>query len=60
MITPRLVRVIETRSEQLAQGMMQKLERSGRSPEFLKRVLRAELQQRAYEIYRNLGDYSPR
>ena len=57
MIAPRLVRLIETHSEQLAQGMMQRLERSGRFAEFLKRVPRPELQQRAYEIYRNLGDW---
>ena len=57
MIAPKLVRLIETHSEQLARNLLQKFEASGRFPGFYKKVPPGELQQRAYEIYRNLGDW---
>ncbi len=57
MIAPRLVRLIETHSEQLAQGLLKKVQKSPQLSEFRIKVPAHELRQRAYEIYRNLGDW---
>lgn len=53
----RLVRLIETHSDQLARGLLEKIESSERCRVFLEKVPPEELKQRVYEIYRNLGDW---
>jgi len=56
MIALRLVHLIESHSEQLAEGLVQKLERSTRAAD-LRRVPATELADRAREVYRNLSDW---
>ncbi len=57
MIAPRLVRLIQTHSEQLAQSLLKKVQNSPRLSEFCNNVPAHELRQRAFEIYRNLEDW---
>lgn len=54
MIALRLVRLIETHSEELAEGLTQKLLASDRTSD-LRKVPANELHQRCHEIYRNLS-----
>ena len=56
MIALRLVHLIESHSEQLAEGLVHKLERSSRAAD-LRRVPAAEIRERAREVYRNLSDW---
>ncbi len=56
MLAYRLVRLIETHSEQLAQGLMHKLQTSDKLRDFT-RVPQEEFRQRVHEIYQNLGDW---
>jgi hypothetical protein len=56
MIALRLVRLIETHSEQLAESLLHKLERSSRSAD-LKKVSAQEIRERTREVYRNLSDW---
>ncbi len=56
MVGIRLVRLIEERSEELAEGLAQKLRSSERSKNFC-RVSADELAQGAREIYHHLGDW---
>jgi len=56
MIALRLVRLIESHSEQLAESLVHKLERSSRAAD-LRRVPAEELRERAREVYRNLSDW---
>jgi len=56
MIALRLVRLIESHSEQLAEGLVRKLERSTRAAD-LKKVSPEEIRERAREVYRNLSDW---
>ncbi len=56
MLAARLVRLIEEHSEELAQGLQQKLLTSERTSD-LRKVPAEELEQRTYEIYRNLSDW---
>lgn len=56
MIALRLVRLIETHSEELAEGLTRKLLSSDRTRD-LRRVPAHELHQRCHEIYRNLSDW---
>jgi hypothetical protein len=56
MIALRLVRLIETHSDQLAEGLLHKLERSSRAAD-LRRVPGREIRERACEVYRNLSDW---
>jgi hypothetical protein len=56
MIALRLVRLIETHSEELAEGLTQKLHSSERTRD-LRKVPAHELNQRCNEIYRNLSDW---
>ncbi|MGA2004402.1 MAG: hypothetical protein ABSG70_13540 [Terriglobales bacterium] len=56
MIALRLVRLIESHSEQLTESLLDKLERSSRAAD-LRKVPPSEIQQRAREIYRNLSDW---
>lgn len=56
MIALRLVRLIESHSEQLAESLVHKLERSSRAAD-LKKVSAQEIRERAREVYRNLSDW---
>jgi hypothetical protein len=56
MIALRLVRLIETHSEELAEGLTQKLLSSDRTRD-LRKVPANELHHRCHEIYRNLSDW---
>ncbi len=56
MIALKLVRLIEAHSEELAHGLVQKLEKCEKCSD-LHRAPRQELESRAHEIYRNLSDW---
>lgn len=56
MIALRLVRLIETHSEELAEGLTQKLLSSDRTRD-LRKVPANELHHRCHEIYRNLSEW---
>lgn len=56
MIALRLVRLIETHSEELAEGLTQKLLCSDRTCD-LRKVPANELHHRCHEIYRNLSEW---
>ena len=56
MIALRLVHLIETHSEELAEGLTQKLLSSERTAD-LRKVPANELHHRCHEIYRNLSDW---
>jgi len=56
MIAERLIRLIETHSDQLAKGLMEKFLNSEKMSD-LRKVPLPELQQRVYEIYHNLSDW---
>jgi len=53
----RLVRLIETHSEQLARGLQERIENSERCSEFVQKVPADELKQRVYEVYHHLGEW---
>jgi hypothetical protein len=57
MMAYRFVRLIETHSDALAAGLLDKVQRSEFTPEVNQHVPREELRQRVYEIYRHLGDW---
>ena len=56
MIALRLVRLIETHSDELVEGLLQKFQSSDKTREMAK-VPVSELRERAYEILKNLGDW---
>jgi hypothetical protein len=56
MIALRLVRLIESHSDQLAESLLHKFERSSRAAD-LKKVPGHEIRERAHEVYRNLSDW---
>jgi len=56
MIALRLVRLIENHSEELAEGLTQKLLSSERTRD-MRKVPAHELHHRCHEIYRNLSDW---
>ncbi len=56
MIALRLVRLIEDHSEELAEALLKKLERSSRVAGLF-RVHGQEIRERSREIYRNLSDW---
>jgi hypothetical protein len=56
MLALRMVRLIETHSDELAQGLLDKLQ-SSRLCIDMRKVPAEELRRRSYEIYRNLGDW---
>ena len=56
MLAYRLVRLIETHSDGLAAGLLQKVQNSECTLEY-RNVPAEELKQRVYEIYRALGDW---
>jgi len=56
MLAYRLVRLIETHSEPLAEGLLAKLQACDKCRNFQK-VPSHEFRQRVYEIYHNLGEW---
>jgi hypothetical protein len=56
MIAQTMVRLIETHSEQLARGLLERILSSDKMKDMHK-VPRPELQQRVYEVYHNLSDW---
>jgi hypothetical protein len=56
MMAYRLVRLIETHSDALAAGLLDKVEHSELARSYLN-VPPADLKQRVYEIYRHLGEW---
>ena len=56
MIALRLVRLIESHSDELAQGLITKLENSARTKD-LKKVAPEELRSRVYEIFHHLSEW---
>jgi len=56
MIALRLVHLIESHSEKLAESLVHKIQRSSRSAD-LKKVPPHEIQERTREVYRNLSDW---
>ena len=56
MLAYRLVRLIETHSDALAAGLLQRVQNSELTQEY-RNVPPEELKQRVYEIYRHLGDW---
>ena len=56
MIALRLVRLIENHSEELAEGLTQKLLSSERTRD-IRKVPANELHHRCHEVYRNLSDW---
>lgn len=56
MLVYRFVRLIEERSDALANGLLHKVQRSSRT-EAYHNVPPDELKQRVYEIYRHLGEW---
>ena len=57
MFAFKLIQLIETRSEQLSEGLMHRLNKNDRCIELLRRVPSDELRRRSHEIYRNLNDW---
>ena len=56
MLAYRLVRLIETHSDALAAGLLDKVQNSELTRSY-RNVAPEELKQRVYEIYRHLGDW---
>jgi len=56
LLAYRLVRMIETHSDELAQSLLTRVETSDKTSAF-SHVPAVELRQRVYEIYRHLGDW---
>ncbi len=56
MIAERMIRLIESHSDQLARGLIEKFVNSERMSD-MRKVPLPELQQRVYEIYHNLSDW---
>jgi hypothetical protein len=57
MIALKLVRLIESHSEELAQSLMRRVDACTKCGELKARVPQAELQSRVHEVYRNLSDW---
>jgi hypothetical protein len=56
MIALRLVRLIESHSEELAENLLHKLEHSSRTAD-LRKVPPQEIRERGREVYKNLSDW---
>lgn len=52
-----VIRLIETNADALADGLWARMEHSLRLRDFREKVPKEELRQRAYEIYRHLGEW---
>src|SRR5690242_3181036 len=57
MLAYRLVRLIETHSDRLAAGLLEKVRQSDLTPVVKRNVHDEDLRQRVYDIYRHLGDW---
>jgi hypothetical protein len=57
MFAFKLIQLIETRSEHLSEGLMDRLKKNDRCIELLRRVPSDELRRRSHEIYCNLNDW---
>jgi hypothetical protein len=57
MLASRLIHLIEDNSDELARGLLEKLQRSPRTAQLAAQVPAEELHERTYEIYRNLTDF---
>jgi hypothetical protein len=53
----RVVRLIETHSDPLARGLLDRIENSERCREFVQKVPPNDLKERVYEIYHHLGQW---
>src|SRR5437868_1988560 len=56
MVALRLVRMIESHSEQLADGLVQKLQTSERTQAY-RNIPKNELRDAVLQVYQNLGDW---
>lgn len=56
LLAYRLVRLIETHAERLAEGLQAKLQNCDKCPAF-KKVAAQEFEQRVYEVYDHLGEW---
>ncbi len=57
LLTSHLVRLIEAHSEDLANGLLDRIRGSRRCQDLLEKVPEDELKQRVFEIYSNLGEW---
>lgn len=57
MMLYRLVRMIETRSQELAASLLDKVQNSRFTQNYRENVPPEELKERVYEIYRHLGEW---
>ncbi len=57
MISPRLVRLIETHAEQLSKDVAEHLKKHPRTPNF-RRLSDSDIHQRVYSVYRNLSAWT--
>jgi len=57
MLAVRMIQIIESHADRLAEGLMHKLAGSQECGQLLANVPAHELKQRAYEIYRNLSEW---
>ena len=53
----KLIRLIETRADQLSEALMHRLKKNDRCGDLLQRVPSDELRSRSHEIYRDLSDW---
>jgi len=60
MLGCRMVRLIETHSDPLARGVLERVENSVRCQDFLRKVPPEELRERVQEIYHHLGEWLTR
>ncbi len=56
LLAYRLVRLIETHADRLAEGLLEKLQTCEKCPDF-RRVPAEEFRQRVYEVYDHLGEW---
>lgn len=57
MFAIRLINLVESQADRLAEGVLREIENSNECRELVRRVPAEELNRRAYEIYRNLNDW---
>jgi len=57
MFPTKLIQLIETHADKLAEGLLHKLQHSDRCRQLLHHVPHDELQRRVYEIYHHLNDW---
>lgn len=57
MFATRLVQLIESHADKLAEGLVYKLQHESRCQVFMEKVPAQELRIRTYEIYRHLGEW---